>query len=437
MSARQRKLSAELQAAADLYEQNGIGTQEVDIDWTAGLRTNSNGRFYGDESNVLHALRNAPELRGCVRFNEFSNRAEIARPVQWRKTTIGEQWADVDDLDVMAWLQQADIPVRSRVTVADSIARVARDTLHHPVREYLDSLEWDGVSRLRMWLQHYLGADADPQYLTAIGTAFLISAVARIFEPGCQADHVLVLEGRQGIGKTRTLQTLGDPWTTDSLPDLHSKDAAVQLHGVWLVELAELAALRRSEIEVTKAFITRRVDRYRPHYGRHAIEIPRQCVFVATTNEATYLRDPTGNRRFWPVRVTKTDIDALARDRGKLWGEAVNLYRQGASWYLTGNAADRAAEEQDKRVDRTELEQCVMEFLDDLEERGVVEISTREVYTRALGLVLPEDADKARRMGTAVNQAFNVCGWHRIGPKGRGQQRRIVYVKGETHSRSQ
>ena len=116
---------------------------------------------------------------------------------------------------------------------------------------------------------------------------------------------------------------------------------------MWLVELAELAALRRSEIEATKAFITRRVDRYRPHYGRHAIEMPRQCVFVATTNEATYLRDPTGNRRFWPVRVTKTDIDALARDRGKLWGEAVNLYRQGGSWYLTGNAADRAAEEQD------------------------------------------------------------------------------------------
>ena len=408
----------------------------VEALWVAGLRKNSNGGFFGDEANVLHTLRQAPELRGCVRFNEFDNCLEVGRRIHWRDATIGERWTDADDLDVMAWLQQQNIPVRSRSTVADSVARVARDNSYHPVRAYLENLEWDHEPRIRTWLNQYLGAEACRTYLEAVGQAFLVSAVARILEPGCQADHVLVLEGKQGVGKTRTLQILGDPWTTDSLPDLHSKDAAVQLHGVWLVELAELAALRRSEIEATKAFITRRVDRFRPPYGRHAIEVPRQCVFIATTNEATYLRDPTGNRRFWPLRICKADIDALEQDRNMLWAEAVELYRRGTPWYLTAKNAIAAANEQDKRVHRTELEQCVTEFLDDLTESGVTEVTTRDVFSRALGLTFPDDVDKARRMGVAVSRALSVCGWHRVGATGRGQRRRVVYAKERAHSDS-
>ena len=186
------------------------------------------------------------------------------------------------------------------------------------------------LAPLRTWLPRYLGADTDPEYLDAVGTAFLVSAVARIYEPGCQADHMLVFSGGQGIGKTRATQILGWPWTTDSVPDLHSKDSAIHLQGVWLVEMAELAALRKSEIESTKAFISRRVDRFRPPYGKRTVEIPRQCVFVGTTNEATYLKDPTGNRRFWPVQIANVDFATLEKGRDKLWAEAVELYRQGA-----------------------------------------------------------------------------------------------------------
>jgi predicted P-loop ATPase len=401
--------------------------REQDIDWTDGLRRNANGSPYGDESNIMHALRHAPLLYGCVRYNEFFNRIEVARELFWRTTEIGDQWTDADDLNVMAWLQRQNIAVRGKASVADCIALVARDHPYHPVRHYLNGLEWDGGSRLYGWLQRYLKADGDADYLAAVGTAFLVSAVARIFEPGCQADHVLVLEGEQGVGKTRTLQTLGYPWTTDSLPDLHSKDAAVQLHGVWLCELAELAALRRSEIEATKAFISRRVDRYRPPYGRHAIEVPRQCVFIATTNEMTYLLDPTGNRRFWPVRIQAAGIDTLANDRDKLWAEAVELYRQGRQWFLSGDDERAAEQEQEKRQLRSETEQAIADYLLRLEDNGTVEVTTKQVFENALGLTLPEDALKARRYGVEVANAITNCGWRRQGVHGRGESRRVIY----------
>lgn len=402
---------------------------QIDISWKDGLHCAPNGKPYGDEANVMHALRHAPELRGCVRFNEFYGRLEVGRDIFWRSAEPGEAWTDTDNLDVLAWLQRGGIAVRGKATVSDVVQRVAMDRMFHPVRSYLDNLEWDGASRLRTWLAHYLGADANSDYLASIGSKFLISACARIYEPGCQADHVLVLEGRQGVGKTRTLQTLGHPWTMDSLPDLHSKDAALQLSGVWLVELAELAALRRSEVEATKAFISRRVDRYRPPYARYAVDVPRQCVFIATTNELSYLRDPTGNRRFWPVQVHKVDVDALHDDRDKLWAEAVALYREGVSWYLDDAASRLAESENERRVLRTELETCVAEFIDRIEASGKTETNTREVFIHALGLSFPEDIEKSRRLGRSLSQALTACGWQRLGPRGRGENRRMWYGK--------
>ena len=425
-----RELSPEFEAARRLgLLPDPAPERKPDIDWTNGLITNSHNKPLGDEANIMHALRHAPELEGIVRFNEFANRLEIARAVPWRNARAGERWTDDDDLNVMTWLQRRGMSVRGKNSVADCVAGVARECPFHPVVSYLDGLEWDGGSRLRTWLAHYLKADGAAQYLGAVGTAFLISAVARIYKPGCQADYVLVLEGPQGIGKSRMLQTLGFPWTTDALPDLHSKDAAVQLHGVWLVELAELAALRRTEIEATKAFITRRVDRYRPPYGRHAIEVPRQCVFIATTNEATYLRDATGNRRFWPVSIAKADIEALSADRDKLWAEAVELYRQDTPWYLSDEDERTATDEQEKRTLRTETAQSVSEYLAHLEERGIFELTTREVFECALGLKFPEDALKAQRFGTEVANAITNGGWQRLGIRGRAKTKRVIYVR--------
>jgi putative DNA primase/helicase len=220
----------------------------------------------------------------------------------------------------------------------------------HPVRDYLGALAWDGVARIETWACRYLGAE-DTAFNRNVGALWLISAVARIFRPGVKAD-MLVLEGPQGARKSTALKILaGENWFTDELPDLGSKDAAMHMQGVWIIEIAELDAIGKAEVSRIKAFLTRTTDRFRPPYGRYTIEVPRQCVFAGTVNPDTYLRDETGNnRRFWPVRCVTIDIDALARDRDQLWAEAVARFRADAIWWLdTPEVVAAASAEQDKR----------------------------------------------------------------------------------------
>ena len=184
------------------------------------------------------------------------------------------------------------------------------------------------------WLITYLGAEDTP-LIRAIGSRWMISAVARIMQPGAKVDHMLILEGPQGAKKSSALKTLaGAEWFTDELAEIGSKDAAQQMRGIWIIEIAELDAISRAEVSRIKAFLTRTTDRYRPPYERYVVEVPRQCVFAGSVNPDTYLRDETGNRRFWPVRCGSIDIDALGHDRDQLWAEAVARYREGAIWWF-------------------------------------------------------------------------------------------------------
>ena len=180
----------------------------------------------------------------------------------------------------------------------------------------------------------YLGAEDTPLN-RAFGSRWMISAVARIMQPGAKVDHMLILEGPQGAKKSSALKALaGAEWFTDELAEIGSKDAAQQMRGIWIIEIAELDAISRAEVSRIKAFLTRTTDRYRPPYERYVVEVPRQCVFAGSVNPETYLRDETGNRRFWPVRCGRIDLDALRRDRDQLWAEAVARYRDGAIWWL-------------------------------------------------------------------------------------------------------
>lgn len=282
-------------------------------------------------------------------WDEFRLRVIILRQTPW-----GSQpgpWTDRDGVLLAVWLQREGIEVRPD-TVGPIVLAVAQERLQHVVRDYFDGLKWDGVARLDRWLTRYLGVEETP-YSRAVGAKWLISGVARIIEPGCKVDTILVLEGKQGIGKSRAIKILAGDWFCDSMPDLHMKDAAIQLAGALIIEFAELDSLYRSEAGTIKAFLSRSTDRYRPPYGKNAIDAPRQVIFAGSVNESEYLKDSTGGRRFWPVKCGEVfDLAGLQADRDQLWAEAVARYKAGEKhWLDEPELVQAAADQQAERFD--------------------------------------------------------------------------------------
>jgi putative DNA primase/helicase len=404
-----------------------------ELPWRARLRLTDKGKPLPDEANVDIALRSAPAIANIVRYNEFSNKIELTRTPPWRDATAGAQWTDRDDTQLMHWLQRETILIRSAPAISRCVEVVAHDAAYHPVKDYLRSLEWDAKPRLATWLTRYLGAKGEEQYLAAVGRRWLVSAIARVMQPGCQADHTLVLEGMQGAGKSRTARALAvkPEWFADRLPDLHTADAAIQLAGCWIVELAELSAVKRAESEGVKGYLSRTHDNYRPPYGRYRISVARQCVFIGSTNESAYLVDRTGNRRYWPVACGDIDIECLEHDRDQLWAEAFAAYNNGEPWHLDNDERKLAASEQEERVAVTELEQEVATYLERMEAAGVKEIDMKQIMVGALNLEPDKSdyADRAGRYAYAVLGVLRSQGWVKKGATGRGKNRRNVFLK--------
>jgi predicted P-loop ATPase len=319
-------------------------------DWHDGLTKTEAGTARRNLFNACVALRDHPALAGKIAWDEFSGCTVVRGPLPWDQCA-NRPWSEVDDLKATEWLQSREVGIQVSSGIArEAVQAVSSENRFHPVLEYLERLEWDGKNRLSRWLTTYLGVAPSP-LADAIGRKFLISAVARVMRPGCKVDHVLILEGHQGTWKSKFLRALvGAEWFTDQIADLGTKDSCQDLRGVWIVELSELSAIRPGEVERVKAYISRQVDHYRPSYGRRSIDVPRQCAFIGTTNDTEYLSDPTGGRRFWPVTCTTIDVDAIARDRGQLWAEAVAAYHAGEPWWLEDAELRRAAEvEQEAR----------------------------------------------------------------------------------------
>jgi predicted P-loop ATPase len=269
------------------------------VDWRDRLLQTEKG-IKACLENALVALEYAPEWKGVLHFDESALHVVAKATPPWDSRAVPFPWCDEDDVRAAAWMQRQGIMV-SKEIAGQAIQTVARASPFHPIRKYLNELVWDGVPRINDWLTLYLRVDSS-DYARTIGPKWLIGTVARVFKPGCKNDTCLVLEGPQGLLKSTALRTLAVPWFTDEISDLGTKDAAMQVRGVWIIELAELDAMGRPEASRTKAFMSRSTDRFRPPHGRHTIEVPRESVFAGTVNHDAYLKDETGGRRFWPVR---------------------------------------------------------------------------------------------------------------------------------------
>lgn len=380
--------------------------------WQALCILSDKGQIVSNLANVMVALRVDLSLGSVFTFDEMEQAVKLEKrlpvaPNGKHAVTdpVPRLVRDADVSQLQEWLQHQGMPRIGKDIIHQAVDQRARERSFHPVRNWLDSLKWDGSRRAAGWLQTYLGAVGNEIYLNAIGRMFLISMVARVYQPGCKADYMLVCEGEQGIEKSRACQMLAGDWFSDALPDIHAKDARQHLRGKWLIEIAELAAFTRAESEALKAFITRDCERYRPPYGRNDVVEPRQCIFFGTTNRSVYIKDETGGRRFWPFTAGHVDIGALGRDRDQLFAEAVECYRRGERWWPDG-AFERLyiKPEQDSRYDADLWEEAIKQYV---ATRSRVSVS--EVARGALGF----EADA--RVGTSdqrrITGVLTSIGW--------------------------
>jgi len=311
--------------------------------------------------NLALIMQSDSRLHGLFGFNELASRIELRQSPPWGGKA-GLPFADTDATELAAWLGQPETYrlAAKPASVAEIVEAVAARLPFHPVRDYLDSLIWDGRERIACDLVGWIGAEAG-EYTSRVFLMTLVSAVARVYEPGCKVDTMLVLEGRQGAGKTRfTRELFGADWYAEAMTSPGDKDFFQALQGRWVVEIGEMESFTKAEVGKIKQAITAQQDTYRASYARFARSYPRRCVFVGTTNEDQYLRDPTGGRRFLPVRVSAIDVSTIVSVRDQLWAEAVHLYRQGFDYWTLPAAAEG---EQEARYQADAWEEAIERWL--------------------------------------------------------------------------
>ena len=368
-----------LAAAREEFSELIADGEQVSDDWMAELTRDKKSQLtQATISNILLILNNDPILRGKFIHNAFTTKDLITGRVPWRNVTSETKYmSDVDLAGIRDYLEKV-YEISNASKTADAVALMLHNNRFHPVRDYLDTLSWDGQERVETVLIDYLGAEDTP-YVRAVTRKALTAAVTRVMRPGCKFDNVLVLVGPQGVGKSTLLRKLGREWYCENLTTVQGKEAAEQLHGVWIMEMGELAGLKKAEVEIIKNFISRQEDSYRPAYAVKKETYPRQCIFIGTTNNSDFLRDPSGNRRFWPVATGATEATAsvftdLTNDVvGQIWAEAVSLYEAGEPLHLPAEVEEmaRMAQERHREVD---------------DRTGQIE--------RYLNMLLPKDWDK-------------------------------------------
>ena len=364
-------------------------------------------------------LENNP-LYELLRYNQFTRNIEFRTRAPWHFTD-GNSWSDDDAIQFKAWLSANQSFEITTNLIHEAALNVAMQNAYHPVKDYLEALEWDGAPRLKTWLSEYCSVP-ESDYTKAIGEKVLLAAVSRIYQPGAKFDHVLILEGPQGVGKSTLVSILGKYWYGDVVLDPHNKDTVDALKGKWIVELSEMECAKK-DVTSLKRFISCTTDRVRLAYARTSQDFPRQCVFIGTINPENgrgYLKDSTGNRRYWPVFVRAIDYIRLREDIDQIWAEALAKYKTGnVKLYLEDKRIQELAlKEADERYESDPMEDTIADYLYNT---GRETITDQEIMVECLMLPASRlDKYFAGRISCAMNRLGYIKGSSRI--KGRIQR---------------
>jgi len=390
-----------------------------DSGWLEQCATNGAGKALPTLANAMRALRYDPALHDVFAFDQMLQTTVLLKPLnlinQSEPDFAVRTVIDVDVTELQEWLQLAGLRHVNKATVHDAIDLRASERAFHPMRNHLLNIEWDEHFRLDSWLADYLGAERN-EYTKRIGRMFLIAMVARIFEPGCKSDHMIVLEGEQGSMKSSACEVLGCGYFSDSLPEVgEGKDVSQHLRGKFLIEVSEMHAMNRAETAQLKAFITRTDEIYRPSFGRLEVVEPRQCVFIGTTNNSTYLRDETGGRRFWPVKIGNIDVKALRAERDQLFAEAVKCYVDGEKWHPDAKfEREHIYPEQDDRFEPDAWEAPIRDYL---KESKPQKIYLGDIFQHALEI---EVTSRDRAKQNRVTGILTRLKWNRLKKDSKG-----------------
>ena len=342
-------------------------TTSTDKDWMKKLATNGKGGIRSTIDNIFIILENDPFLRGRVGFNEFAGRGEVFGQLPWARASKRRLWTDTDS-DGLYWYLEKYYGITNRGSI-DSALSISMDKHSlNEVQDYLRGLTWDGTPRLDTLFCDYLGAE-DSEYTRTVCRKAFVAAVTRAMEPAAKYDNMVILCGPQGIGKSTLLDKMSRGWFNDSIRTFEGKEASELLAGVWIVEVAELDAFKRSDVSRIKQFLSLRSDRYRAAYGRHMSELPRRCVFFGTCNQMEFLQDTTGNRRFLPVDVgvephDKNVFEDLTDEViDQLWAEAKVRWQLGEGLFLSGEVEEAAVARQEEHREQSPREGDILDFI--------------------------------------------------------------------------
>ena len=353
--------------AIEVFQGAAAPEPDQPADWIKLLELTPTGRAAKTIDNIVIILEHDPLLKGKIAYDEFAVRGMVLGPLPWDPRPERRQWTDTDDAGLRYYLERAH-HITGKDKILDAVAIVAHRHRYNEVQEYLTSLTWDGVPRLDTLLVDYLGAD-DNVYTRAVARKAVVAAVARAMQPGCKYDYMPILAGPQGIGKSTFLRILGRKWYSDSLTTFEGKEASELIQGIWIIEVAELQGFNKSETNAIKQFLSRTEDIYREPYGRRTTAFPRRFGFWGTTHDAEFLRDATGNRRFWPVDVglhppKKSVFEDLEREVDQIYAEAFVYWQQGEPLFLTGEAAEIAKQQQEEHREGNAKEGLIREFVE-------------------------------------------------------------------------